>query len=141
MTITDALLAIPFAYFAARLAPKRLQTVLFVLVLLPLWTSYLVRVYAWRLILAHDGILNWTLHKLGFAGVDIAYSNWAMWIVFTYIWLPFMILPVWAALERVPASFLEASPTSARAAGRPSAACCCRWRCRGSSPARSSPSR
>jgi putative spermidine/putrescine transport system permease protein len=109
VTITDALLAIPFAYFAARLAPKRLQTVLFVIVLVPLWTSYLVRVYAWRLILAHDGILNWTLHRLGFGGVDIAYSNWAMWVVFSYLWLPFMILPVWVAFERVPASFLEAS--------------------------------
>ncbi|MFL5816927.1 MAG: ABC transporter permease [Conexibacter sp.] len=109
VTITDALLAIPFAYFAARLAPKKLQTALFVIVLVPLWTSYLVRVYAWRLILAHDGILNWTLHKLGFAGVDIAYSNWAMWVVFSYLWLPFMILPVWVAFERVPASFLEAS--------------------------------
>ena len=109
VTVTDALLAIPFAYFAARLAPRRLQTVLFVIVLVPLWTSYLVRVYAWRLILAHDGILNWTLHKLGFSGVDIAYSNWAMWVVFSYLWLPFMILPVWVAFERVPASFLEAS--------------------------------
>ena len=109
VTVTDALLAIPFAYFAARLAPKRLQTALFVIVLVPLWTSYLVRVYAWRLILAHDGILNWTLHKLGFSGVDIAYSNWAMWVVFSYLWLPFMILPVWVAFERVPASFLEAS--------------------------------
>jgi putative spermidine/putrescine transport system permease protein len=109
VTITDALLAIPFAYFAARLASKRLQTVLFVIVLVPLWTSYLVRVYAWRLILAHDGILNWTLHELGFGGVDIAYSNWAMWVVFSYLWLPFMILPVWVAFERVPASFLEAS--------------------------------
>ncbi len=109
VTVTDALLAIPFAYFAARLAPKRLQTVLFVIVLVPLWTSYLVRVYAWRLILAQDGILNWTLHQLGFGGVSIAYSNWAMWIVFSYLWLPFMILPVWVAFERVPASFLEAS--------------------------------
>lgn len=109
VTITDALLAIPFAYFAARLAPRRWQTVLFVIVLVPLWTSYLVRVYAWRLILAHDGILNWTLHQLGFGGVDIAYSNWAMWVVFSYLWLPFMILPVWVAFERVPASLLEGS--------------------------------
>jgi putative spermidine/putrescine transport system permease protein len=109
VTVTDALLAIPFAYFAARLAPRRLQSALFVILLVPLWTSYLVRVYAWRLILAHDGILNWTLHKLGFGGVDIAYSNWAMWVVFSYLWLPFMILPVWVAFERVPASFLEAS--------------------------------
>ncbi|HEX5146706.1 MAG TPA: ABC transporter permease [Conexibacter sp.] len=109
VTVTDALLAIPFAYFAARLASRRAQTVLFVIVLVPLWTSYLVRVYAWRLILAQDGILNWTLHELGLGSVDIAYSNWAMWIVFSYLWLPFMILPVWVAFERVPASLLEAS--------------------------------
>jgi len=109
VTVTDALLAIPFAYFAARLAPRRLQTVLFVIVLVPLWTSYLVRVYAWRLILAQDGILNWTLDKIGLGSVNIAYSNRAMWIVFSYLWLPFMILPVWVAFERVPASFLEAS--------------------------------
>ncbi len=109
VTVTDALLALPFAYFAARIAPRRLQSVLFVVVLVPLWTSYLVRVYAWRLILAEDGILNWTLGKLGLGSLDVAYSNWAMWIVFSYIWLPFMILPVWLAFERVPGSLLEAS--------------------------------
>ena len=73
------------------------------------WTSYLVRVYAWRLILAKDGILNWTLDKIGLGSVNVAYSNTAMWIVFSYIWLPFMILPIWAAIERVPDSYLEAS--------------------------------
>ncbi len=109
VTLTDALLALPFAYYAARIAPKRLSSVLFVAVLIPLWTSYLVRVYAWRLILAHDGILNWTLDKLGMGSVNVAYSNTAMWIVFSYIWLPFMILPVWSAIERVPDSVLEAS--------------------------------
>jgi putative spermidine/putrescine transport system permease protein len=109
VTITDVLLALPFAYYAARLAPRRLQAVLFVIVLVPLWTSYLVRVYAWRLILAREGILNWALSHLGFGPVNVAYSNWAMWIVFSYIWLPFMILPVWLAFERVPGSFLEAS--------------------------------
>ena len=109
VTITDALLALPFAYFAARLAPKRLQSALFVIVLVPLWTSYLVRVYAWRLILAKDGILNWALDQLGLGSLEVAYSNWAMWIVFSYIWLPFMILPVWLAFERVPDSYLEAS--------------------------------
>ena len=109
VTVTDAVIAFPFAYFAARLASRRMQAVLFVLVLLPLWSSYLVRVYAWRLILAHEGVLNWTLDKLGFGTIGVAYSNWAMWIVFSYIWLPFMILPVWAALERVPDSYLEAS--------------------------------
>jgi putative spermidine/putrescine transport system permease protein len=109
VTITDALLAFPFAYYAARLAPRRLQTVLFVLVLLPLWSSYLVRVYAWRLILAHDGALNWSLDKLGIGNLNVVYSNWAMWIVFSYIWLPFMIMPIWAAIERVPDSYLDAS--------------------------------
>jgi putative spermidine/putrescine transport system permease protein len=109
VTVTDAVLALPFAFFAARLAPRRLQTALFVAVLIPLWTSYLVRVYAWRLILAQHGILNWALDKIGLGSVHVAYSNVAMWIVFSYIWLPFMILPVWAAIERVPDSYLEAS--------------------------------
>jgi putative spermidine/putrescine transport system permease protein len=109
VTVTDALLAFPFAYYAARIAPRRLQTVLFVLVLLPLWSSYLVRVYAWRLILAHDGALNWSLDKVGIGSLNVGYSNWAMWIVFSYIWLPFMIMPIWAAIERVPDSYLEAS--------------------------------
>jgi putative spermidine/putrescine transport system permease protein len=109
VTITDAILAFPFAYFAARLASRRMQTVLFVLVLLPLWSSYLVRVYAWRLILSKDGALNWTTEKLHLGSLNIGYSNWAMWIVFSYIWLPFMITPIWAAIERVPDSLLEAS--------------------------------
>ena len=78
-------------------------------VLIPLWSSYLVRVYAWRLILAKDGILNWTLGKIGLGSLNIGYSNWAMWIVFSYIWLPFMILPIWSAIERVPDSYIEAS--------------------------------
>ena len=109
MTVTDILLAVPFAFFAARIAPKRLQAALFVAVLIPLWSSYLVRVFAWRLILAKDGILNWSLEQVGLGAINIGYSNWAMWIVFSYIWLPFMILPVWAAIERVPDSVLEAS--------------------------------
>jgi len=109
VTVTDAILAVPFAFFAARIAPKRLQDALFVAVLIPLWSSYLVRVYAWRLILAKDGILNWTLGNMGLGSVNIGYSNWAMWIVFSYIWLPFMILPVWSAIERVPDSYIEAS--------------------------------
>jgi putative spermidine/putrescine transport system permease protein len=109
VTVTDAILALPFAYYAARLAPRRLSSVLFVAVLLPLWSSYLVRVYAWRLILAHDGVLNWFFDKVGLGSVNVAYSNTAMWIVFSYIWLPFMIMPVWASIERVPESLLEAS--------------------------------
>jgi putative spermidine/putrescine transport system permease protein len=109
VTVTDAILAVPFAFFAARLAPRRLQRALFVAVLIPLWSSYLVRVYAWRLILAKDGVVNWVLGNVGLGSVNIGYSNWAMWIVFSYIWLPFMILPVWSAIERVPDSYLEAS--------------------------------
>ncbi len=109
VTITDAILAFPFAYFAARLASRRMQTVLFVLVLLPLWSSYLARVYSWRLILSKDGALNWTTDKLHLGSLNLGYSNVAMWIVFSYIWLPFMITPVWAAIERVPDSLLEAS--------------------------------
>jgi putative spermidine/putrescine transport system permease protein len=109
VTVTDAILALPFAYYAARIAPKRVSSILFVAVLLPLWVSYLVRVYAWRLILAREGILNWGLDQLGLGSTNVAYSNTAMWIVFSYLWLPFMILPVWAAIERVPNSLLEAS--------------------------------
>jgi putative spermidine/putrescine transport system permease protein len=109
VTITDALIALPFAHVMARLASPRMRALLFVLVLLPLWASYLARVYAWRLILAREGALNWTLDHLGLPSVGVAYSNWAMWIVFSYIWLPFMILPVYAAMERIPDSYLEAS--------------------------------
>ncbi|MGI8421951.1 MAG: ABC transporter permease [Gaiellaceae bacterium] len=109
VTITDAVLAFPFAYFMARLATPRSRALLFVLVLLPLWSSYLVRVYAWRLILAHDGLLNWSLQKVGLPAANLAYSNVAVWLVFSYVWLPFMILPVYAALERIPDSYIEAS--------------------------------
>ena len=99
VTITDAIIAFPFAYFMARVAGGRTRALLFVLVLLPLWASYLARVYAWRLILNSDGLLNWWLQKLGLPPANIAYTNTAMWIVFSYIWLPFMILPVYASLE------------------------------------------
>ncbi|MCW2969129.1 MAG: Spermidine Putrescine transporter permease component PotB [Solirubrobacterales bacterium] len=109
VTVTDIVLAVPFAFFAARIASRRLQAALFVAVLIPLWSSYLVRVFAWRLILAKEGVLNWFLGQVGLGSVNIGYSNWAMWIVFSYIWLPFMILPVWAAIERVPESLIEAS--------------------------------
>jgi len=109
VTITDALLAFPLAYFAARIARPRTRTLLFISVLLPLWSSYLIRVYIWRLILAQDGVLNWALNELGLPDQHLAYSNWAVWIIFSYVWLPFMILPVYGALERIPESFIEAS--------------------------------
>jgi putative spermidine/putrescine transport system permease protein len=83
--------------------------VLFVMVLLPLWSSYLVRVYIWRLILNENGVLNWTLRKLGLPAAHLAYSNYAVWLTFSYVWLPFMILPVYGALERIPESLVEAS--------------------------------
>jgi putative spermidine/putrescine transport system permease protein len=109
VTVTDILLAFPFAYYMARIARPRTRTLLFVLVLMPLWSSYLARIYSWRLILSKDGALNWWLGSLGLPDQNIAYTNWAVWIVFSYIWLPFMILPVYAALERIPDSFIEAS--------------------------------
>ena len=118
VTVTDAIIAFPFAYFMARLAGPRVRALLFILVLLPLWASYLARVYAWRLILNSDGLLNWSLHKVGLPSAGIAYTNTAMWIVFSYIWLPFMILPVYAALERIPHSYIEASRDLGAKGGR-----------------------
>jgi putative spermidine/putrescine transport system permease protein len=109
VTAVDALLAFPLAFFMARLASRRTRAILFVMVLLPLWASYLVRIYAWQTILAHDGVINWTLGKVGLPDLNLAYTNTAMVIVFCYVWLPFMVLPVYAALERIPESYLEAS--------------------------------
>jgi putative spermidine/putrescine transport system permease protein len=109
VTVTDAVIAVPFAYFMARVATRRVRNALFVAVLLPLWASYLARVYAWIVILTKDGTLDWTTQHLGLGSPNIAYTNLAMGIVFCYIWLPFMILPVYSALERIPDSYFEAS--------------------------------
>jgi putative spermidine/putrescine transport system permease protein len=109
VTLTDAVLAFPLAYFMARLATRRTRAILFVMVLLPLWSSYLVRIYAWQTILAHGGAINWALNGIGLPDQNLSYTNWAMWIVFSYVWLPFMVLPVYASLERIPDSYLEAS--------------------------------
>jgi putative spermidine/putrescine transport system permease protein len=109
VTLTDAIVAFPFAYYMARVATPRVRTLLFVLVLLPLWSSYLARIYAWRLILNPNGALNWSLGGIGLPHQSWAFTNTAMWIVFSYIWLPFMVLPIYAALERIPDSYLEAS--------------------------------
>jgi putative spermidine/putrescine transport system permease protein len=109
VTLTDIVLAFPLAYFMARIAAPRWRAALFVLVLLPLWSSYLVRIYAWRTILAKNGALNWVLNAVGLPDAGLAYTNTAMWIVFSYVWLPFMVLPLYAALERIPDSYLEAS--------------------------------
>ena len=94
----------------ARLATPRQRQLLFVAVLLPLWSSYLVRIYSWRTILSSHGALNWALGGTGLPTDRISIGTvGAMWLVFTYIWLPFMVLPVFAAIERVPDNYLEAS--------------------------------
>ena len=107
VTITDALLAFPIAFYMAKVASPRTRGLLVVAILMPLWASYLVKVYAWRIILQEEGILNWALSPLGIGGPG--FGNVATWIVFSYLWLPFMILPLYAGLERIPGSLLEAS--------------------------------
>jgi putative spermidine/putrescine transport system permease protein len=109
VTVTDIVLAFPLAYYMAKVASRRTQSLIFAAVLLPLWASYLARVYAWILILNHTGVLNWSLQSIGLPAANIGYTNTAMWLVFSYIWLPFMIIPTYAALERVPDSLLEAA--------------------------------
>jgi len=107
VTITDAILAFPIAYYMARVATPRVRAALVVAVLTPLWASYLVKIYAWRIILQEDGVLNWTLDPLGLSGPG--FGKYALWLVFSYLWLPFMVLPIYAGLERLPSSLLEAS--------------------------------
>jgi putative spermidine/putrescine transport system permease protein len=107
VTLADIVLAFPIAYYMARVASPRTRNLLVVAILLPLWASYLVKVIAWRTILSDGGIINWALEPLGLS-FD-GYSTVGLWLVFTYLWLPFMILPVYAGLERIPASLLEAS--------------------------------
>ena len=109
VTVTDAILAFPLAFFMAKIAGRRTRALLFVMVLLPLWSSYLVRIYSWTTILSKSGPLNWFLNGLGLPDAQLQFTNKAMWIVFSYVWLPFMILPIYAALERIPGSLLEAS--------------------------------
>jgi putative spermidine/putrescine transport system permease protein len=107
VTLTCAVLAFPIAYFMARVASGRVRGLLVVAVLMPLWASYLVKAYSWSLILSEDGLLNWLLAPLGLRGPG--QSEIGLWLVFTYLWLPYMILPLYAGLERIPRSLLEAS--------------------------------
>jgi putative spermidine/putrescine transport system permease protein len=107
VTVTDAILAFPIAYYMARIASPRTRNLLVIAVLMPLWANYLVKAYSWRTILSDGGIINWALEPLGLS-FD-GYSTVGLWLVFTYLWLPFMILPVYAGLERIPSSLLEAS--------------------------------
>jgi putative spermidine/putrescine transport system permease protein len=122
VTIASAIIAFPIAYFAARYARGRWKALFYLGVMLPLWSSYLVRVYAWKLILAKEGIVTWLAGELHLSwlldavlsipvigGPSLSISYIGTFLVFVYIWLPFMILPVQAALERVPSSLIEAS--------------------------------
>jgi putative spermidine/putrescine transport system permease protein len=109
VTLTDAIIAFPFAYFMARVAAPRTRTVLFVAILLPLWASYLAKVYSWVLIFTNNGFLDWVAGGLGLGHPQLIYTNWAVYAVFCYLWLPYMIIPVYGALERVPDSLIEAS--------------------------------
>ncbi len=107
VTLTCAVLAFPIAYYMARVASPRVRGLLAVAVVMPLWASYLVKAYSWRLILSEEGLLNWLLQPLGLRGPG--QSDVGLWLVFTYLWLPYMILPLYAGLERIPQSLLEAS--------------------------------
>jgi putative spermidine/putrescine transport system permease protein len=111
VTVADALIAFPIAYYMARVASPRRRALLTIAVLLPLWASYLVRVYAWRVILSENGILEWALNLVGLGGLSDLFgiSDLSMTIVFIYLWLPYMVLPLFAGLERIPSSVLEAS--------------------------------
>ena len=108
VTITCAILALPIAYYMARVASPRMRGFLVVAVLIPLWAAYLVKVYSWRIILQGNGIVDWIAEPFGMKGPglsEIANS----WLVLSYLWLPYMILPVFAGFERVPNSLIEAS--------------------------------
>ncbi|PBB27108.1 spermidine/putrescine ABC transporter permease [Mesorhizobium sp. WSM4312] len=122
VTLASAIVAFPIAYYAARYARGRWKALFYLGVMLPLWSSYLVKIYAWKLILAKEGILTWLFAKLHLlwlldawlalpvvGGNSLSVSFTGTFIVFVYVWLPFMILPVQAALERVPGNLVEAS--------------------------------
>ena len=122
VTLACALIAFPIAYYAARYARGKMKALFYLAVMMPLWSSYLVKVYAWKLILAKEGILTWVASSLHMSwlidgmlalpvigGPSLSFSYIGTFLVFVYIWIPYMILPVQAALERVPATYLEAS--------------------------------
>jgi putative spermidine/putrescine transport system permease protein len=122
VTLASVVIAFPLAYYTARYATSRVKAILVLAVLVPLWSSYLVRVYSWKLILAADGIINWFVERIGadalleaildapgIGGPSLSISLFGQFVVFTYIWLPYMVLPIHASLERVPGSLLEAS--------------------------------
>jgi putative spermidine/putrescine transport system permease protein len=107
VTVTDGLVAFPVAYFMARMASRRTRNILLVAVVLPLWSGYLVKIYAWRVILLNGGFADSVLAPFGLHGPGL--SQLSAWLVFSYLWLPYMILPIYAGLDRIPSSLLEAS--------------------------------
>jgi putative spermidine/putrescine transport system permease protein len=109
VAVSDVLLSFPLAYYAARLATPRMRNALLIAVVLPLWANYLVRVFAWKIILTPNGLLNWLVELTGAGSLQLGRSNWSVWITFVYLWLPFTLLPIYGALERIPGSFMEAS--------------------------------
>lgn len=131
VTVAAGIIAFPIAYYAARYAKGRTKAFFYLAVMLPLWSSYLVKVYAWKLILAKEGILNWAVEGVGasfllqavlslpvIGGNSLSVSYIGTFLVFLYVWLPFMILPLQASLERVPANLLEASGDLGAAPGQ-----------------------
>ena len=106
-TVTDALLAFPIAFYMAKVASPRAKGFLVVAILMPLWSFYLVKVYAWQSMLATGGFIDWALNPFGLSGPG--YGSTAVWLVESYLWLPYMILPIYAGLERIPNSMISAS--------------------------------
>ena len=106
-TVTDILIAFPIAFYMAKIASPRVKGLLVVAVLMPLWSFYLVKVYAWQTMLASGGVVDWALNPLGLSGPG--YGATAVWLVESYLWLPYMILPIYAGLERIPNSMISAS--------------------------------
>jgi putative spermidine/putrescine transport system permease protein len=106
-TITDVILAFPVAFYMAKVASPRVKGLLLVAILMPLWSFYLVKVYAWQTMLATGGVIDWALDPFGVSGPG--YGSTAVWLVESYLWLPYMILPIYAGLERIPNSMISAS--------------------------------
>jgi putative spermidine/putrescine transport system permease protein len=107
VTLTDAIIAFPIAFFMAKVAGRKTKALLVIAILLPLWSSYLVKAYAWRTLLSANGVLHWALSPIG---LDTpGYGLTAVWLVMSYLWLPYMILPIYAGLERIPDSLISAS--------------------------------
>jgi putative spermidine/putrescine transport system permease protein len=107
VTVTDAIIAFPIAFYMAKIASRRGKAILVVAVLLPLWSSYLVKVLSWRTMLSNGGVIDWALEPFGLSGPG--FGNTAVWLVMSYLWLPYMILPIYAGLERIPNSLISAS--------------------------------